>query len=281
MAWLRRRFATIVVVVLIAAMVAGSMGPLASRRPAPPAGDDNAETATQPETPSPFAGTPALQFADGEAGLVLPSATPVEGFDTAEVALALHAVRRALIHGNVDEVVTTGVSLAPYLDVVGPETGARVEQVLGGHAPGETITDYVTRFPREGVEVAGDLPVKVAGSFRYRAAGAGVLAIDSRHIFAYPAAPARGDTTVELVVVRREITWRIERTASGLAAPEIVTSTMATSGHCLADDGGFVWPRFTAPDHQPRAGEGVPVDWNIAEPLVAGTDCFLPIASRA
>jgi len=279
--WVRRRLATIIVVVLVAAMVAGSIGPFAARRPVDDSTDDGEEAASRPPA-SPFAGTPAADYADGAAGLVFPSAAAVEGFATAEVALALHSVRRALAASSLNESVISGASLLPYLDIVGPETRAAAEAASAGHGSETSLTYFVTRFP---VEMADLVParVKASGSFTYRSAGSDGLTIEGRHVFAYALVPAAARDAVhlaEVVIVRRDTEWRVRPGPEGLARPELLKADVATSGHCLVDDGGFVWPRFSSPPGPIRAGTTVPVQWSTTAALVPGTTCFGPVATR-
>ncbi len=280
--WVRRRLATIIVVVLVAAMVAGSVGPFAARRPAETPPDDGAEPSTPAEPASPFAGTPAAHYTDGAAGLVIPSATAVEGFETAEVAYALHTVRRALEAGNLDTSVIEGVSLAPYLDIVGPETRGALEAARAGTAAARSATHFVTIFP-SGRQQPELTRVKTAGTFTFRAAGSGALAIEGRHLFAYAVSPrdtADNPERTEILVVRRDTQWRVEHGPDGLAPPELVDSAVATSGHCMLDDEGFVWPRFSTPDGERGRTPAVPVQWGTANPLAPTTVCFAPVASR-
>lgn len=288
-AWLRQRAATIVVVVLVAGMLAGSVGPFASRRTEDSAGDEHDEPVAPRARTSPFAGTPAQQFADGSAGLVLPAARTVGDLQTADVALALYSVRRATLAANIEATVLTGSSHAAYLDAVGPDTRQRLEQadVHGGAA----MLGFVTRFP-DGVVLAAT-PPKVSGTFTYEADGTDAVRIEGRHVFAYPArrandddgAPAEsapGADAVEVLAIRRDTTWRVARAPDGttMGKPELLTSAVATSGHCLAEPDGTVWPRFTTPPGAVRAGSAVPVQWNVAEPLISGIDCFLPTGAR-
>jgi hypothetical protein len=267
----RRRAATIVIGLLILAMLAGSVGPFASRRPRPePTGSPDAPAG---EGGSPFAGTPAAQFADGTAGLVIPAASAVGDLRTADVALALVSVRHATAAANLESSVLRAGSIAPYRHVVGPATQAR----LDGHEG--NLGDFVTRFPGQGVELATTAP-KVSGTFTYRVDGTAAVLVEGRHLFAYATAAPGAAGNIEIVAVRRDTVWRVERTVDGMAKPELLTSAVASSGHCLAEGAdGFVWPRFTTPDLAVRAGSAVPVQWDVAEPLVASVDCFLPVGS--
>lgn len=282
LAWLRRRAPSIIVVVLVAAMLAGSIGPFASRR-AEGGRDEEADEPAAPNAPSsPFAGTPAQQFADGSAGLVLPAARAAGELQTADVALALYSVRRATQAANIERTVLGGTSLAAYLDAVGPETRHRLQEAEVGAAA--TMLDFVTRFPQS-VAVTLD-PPKVSGTFTYEPEGTGAVRIEGRHVFAYTVRGAgedgAGNTGAEVVAVRRDTTWRVARAADGdtMAKPELVSAAVATSGHCLVEPDGTVWPRSTTPPGALRTGSAVPVQWDVAQPLIATAGCFLPATAR-
>jgi len=280
--WLRRRLATIIIVVLIAAMVAGSVGPLASRRSNSDDQDRASARETQQPPPSPFAASPAANFADGDRGLVLPAATALGDMSTTDVALALHGVRRAIKTANLDDATVGGSSVGAYVDVVGPETRARLEAVLAGAPTDDAVTTFVTRFPAEAA-VLSDHPPKVSGVFTSSADPDGGVRITTRHVFAYAVQPAvgegEGEVVTEVVVVRRDTEWRVVRSESGVAKPELISAEVATSGHCLVDSGGYVWPRFLTPEAPARIGTAVALAtaWRLTERLGPTTDCFLPL----
>ena len=115
------------------------------------------------ETASPFAGTPAEHFAEGEAGIVLPAAEPVGDFTAEEVAEALEQVRQALIAARLDETMLVDHNPEKFLSLLAPDhqVGRRLEFDNGEFA------SYATQIA-PGVELA-PVPPRVHGTITYEA----------------------------------------------------------------------------------------------------------------
>src|SRR5690606_28428425 len=139
----RRSLLTAVAGAVVVALVAGgvtagwmrgwwgdSAGPAPSGTPTP----GGAETA------SPFAGTPAEHFAEGEAGIVLPAAEPVGDFTAEEVAEALEQVRQALIAARLDETMLVDHNPEKFLSLLAPDQREAVAVVLDTKRAAAVVT---------------------------------------------------------------------------------------------------------------------------------------------
>lgn len=106
----------------------------------------------------PFAGTPAARYPKGAAGITLPKATAVTGFDAAEVGRDLAQVRKALIAGRLDDMMLTGHDPSRLIALLAPTDRKRVSgefksAKFAGYA---TWIDPAVRLdPREEPRVSG------------------------------------------------------------------------------------------------------------------------------
>jgi hypothetical protein len=257
------RRSVIAVVVLVAA--GGAFTLIARRGPA----DDAASGLPQDTAPqvSPFAGTPAAAFADGEAGVVTPAASATGVFTEDEVAAALRHVRRLVVTANLDPDVHTGSDAEHVARLVGPRTAARLRTAVSRPTAALTASEFLTRFPA-GTELVGPV-VKVGGAMAVTGADGDRLQIAAEHVFVYPLAPT------DLVVVRRSQVWEFERTNGGIGLPELAggRGTFST-GQCVENDLGYIWPpSAAAPGYDRVTTIATPNLWDVGAPLPAQQGC--------
>ncbi|CRK55400.1 hypothetical protein [Alloactinosynnema sp. L-07] len=129
----------------------------------------------------PFAATPADDWADGEAGVVIPPVEPVGTHPATEVTDAYQRARAVVLAAMLDPAVIMGGDNEPYLRLFAPgdqadlraalADPARVDRFLVRFGPGTTL------LPR---------PPKVRGRMWAESAGAGKLLVRTRFVVAYP-----------------------------------------------------------------------------------------------
>src|SRR5690606_27273644 len=156
------------------------------------------------ETASPFAGTPAEHFAEGEAGIVLPAAEPVGDFTAEEVAEALEQVRQALIAARLDETMLVDHNPEKFLSLLAPDhqVGRRLEFDTGEFA------SYATQIA-PGVELA-PVPPRVHGTITYDAevvqGGDQVIRVETQFVWVYGLSRKHEQP---VLVVRDILDWRV------------------------------------------------------------------------
>jgi len=218
--------------------------------------------ADRPTRAEPFAGSPALGYADNEAGLVVPVAKAVPGYSAAEVGEALAATRRLLIAGNLDRGVLAGDRATAYFAALDPADGlaARIERAVTSNGwEDDNPLSWLTRFDPTEVELVGRV-VKVEGTMSYDTDDGGTLTVHADYSFVYPVARVDGGTSspVTRSVVRRVLETKVYRgprhqaTRRGRVAVSGTGFDLANSSCTRLD--GFVRPGF--PDDVDR----LPVD---------------------
>ncbi|WP_030959023.1 hypothetical protein [Streptomyces sp. NRRL S-378] len=205
----------------------------------------------QPTLKEPFRGSPALQWADGAAGIELPAATPVAGMSAETVADALQKARQFLVAANLDPATLRGdrpASAIALLDPRQPDLLEDVEQYLKAPTAQDTPVLLFTRFDPARVKPVGDV-VKVRGSMRAEQGQPGELLVVADYTFVHPVTPAQGGSEVQRTIVRRQTTfalldparWETTRGRLQLRAYHSEWSNV----ECEAAD-GFLHPQFTA-----------------------------------
>jgi hypothetical protein len=144
----------------------------------------------------PFAGTQAATWADGESGIVIPSAKPVGTFTTAQVKGAYETTRRLLIAANLDEQTLLGGAPTTFAGLLTKQqrddflAGLDKAGVNKGGYPLST-RKWVASFAPGSAELIGNV-IKAHGAMSAqtaREAGGVVLAIQVNYLFAYAVEP--------------------------------------------------------------------------------------------
>ncbi|MCB5178642.1 hypothetical protein [Streptomyces antimicrobicus] len=226
------------------------------------------QTAPDRGTPSdPFRGSPALQWADGAAGIELPEAKAVGGVSQEAIAAQLARVKEFLVAANLDPATLRGerpgAALA-LLDPLNKEFKSEVEKGLEQPTATDNALTLFTRFKPTEAQPAGPV-VKVRGHIELRPGEThGQAQVVADYTFVYPVVEP-GGTAVERTVVRRQITFTVadSRKWEGTAGKLWVGSVQYehANGSCDTSD-GFLHPplrRGAAPTGGPTPS-GPPVD---------------------
>ncbi|MFF5977754.1 hypothetical protein ACFY78_02750 [Streptomyces olindensis] len=170
---------------------------------APPAAPD-------PDTPTldePFAGSPALRWADGEAGIVLPAAKAVGPVSRDRVEQALKLTKKLLVGANLDPKTVRGGRPESALAVLDPkqpdlldELGTALRSPSREHDP---VTLF-SRFDPDEVRPVGEV-IKTRGRMTFEKGTHGGVAVRADYTFVYPVVRADGPTEVTRTIVRRVV----------------------------------------------------------------------------
>jgi hypothetical protein len=144
----------------------------------------------------PFAGTPAEQWADGESGIVLPSAKPVGSFTSAQVEKAYQTTRELLIAANLNQQTLLGGAPNAYADLLVKQQRAEFLADLnkkGVNSGGYPLSTrkWVASFYPGSAEFIGST-IKVHGAMSAQTAhesGGTVLAVEVNYTFVYAVEP--------------------------------------------------------------------------------------------
>ncbi|MFJ7587211.1 hypothetical protein ACIQZO_07410 [Streptomyces sp. NPDC097617] len=198
--------------------IAGKTGALrAATGGPPPAAESARPTAPAPLAPpapdeptlqEPFRGSPALQWADGAAGIEVPEASAVGWMPKEKVADALQKTRQFLVTANLDPATLRGERPAgalALLDPRQPEIPQRLEQYLTKPTEQDSPVTVFTRFDPAEVKPVGDV-VKVRGAMRVEEGEPGEVLVVTDYTFVHPMAKTQGGTSVQRTIVRRQIT---------------------------------------------------------------------------
>jgi len=185
---------------------AAEASPLAPETAAPTA----APSAVDPETPTldrPFAGSPALNWADGAAGIVLPKATAIGVLSKERVQLALQQAEKFLVAANLDPKTIAGARPTAALAVLDPQQPGMFDQLntsLKTPAKAHDPLMFFSRFDPKGVRLVGDV-VKTRGRITFKKSKHSGVEVHADYTFVYPVSRTDGSTEVTRTIVRRVI----------------------------------------------------------------------------
>lgn len=202
--------ATVLVAVLAVLMLLVGVG-MFDRDPesAAPAPDrSRASAAFAVDAARPFARTPAADWADGAAGVVVPAPMQVGEFDAEEVAAATDLVGRAVVASRLDRAMLVEHDPGTYLGLLAPDAREQLAPLFGtGREPqAQALVSLIA-------EDSPLLPVepKVTGGMRVEAGGPGELVVHTNFLFAYAfdttGAEPVADPMDMIVVVRAEVDY--------------------------------------------------------------------------
>ncbi|MFE2140459.1 hypothetical protein ACFXA3_01620 [Streptomyces sp. NPDC059456] len=221
----------------------------------------------RPTLTEPFKGSPALQWADGAAGIEVPEAEAVGGMSKEQVADALEKVRQFLITANLDPATLRGERPGAALALLDPQPAeqlSRVEQSLTAPTKENDPLHLFTRVRPAELKPVGDV-VKVRGRMWVepgKEAGRANVLVD--YTFVHPFVKAKpGAEQVERTIVRREITFLIAdpRTWRATAGRLWLEKTDVNLGNSACDvHDGFLHPVFDEDASTGPTPSGTPVD---------------------
>jgi hypothetical protein len=242
----------------------GDQKPAASPLPAETAAPTAPPPSQDPETPTldePFAGSPALRWADGEAGIVPPKAAPVGNLSKAQVEQALQLTRQLLIDANLDPATLRGERPETALSVIEPrqtDVHDRLNTALRDPDREHDPLSMFSRFDPEEARLVGDV-VKTRGRMTFTAGEHASVAVHADYTFVYPVVRTDGSTQVTRTIVRRVLDIELSDPARYQ-----VTSGKITVVRYLLDIGnsacdihdGYLHPQFptTEPTGAPATG---------------------------
>ncbi|SOE29861.1 hypothetical protein SAMN05442782_6744 [Streptomyces sp. OK228] len=259
-----------------------SGGASAAALPAETAPPTAAPSSAAPDTPTldrPFAGSPAERWADGAAAIVVPKATPVGTFTSAQVAAALKQAKTLLVGANLAPGTLRGERPESALAVLDPKQPRMLDDVNSWlRAPGKKHDPLMlfSRFDPAEVRPAGDV-VKVRGRTTFKAGAHASVAIHMDYTFVYPliqaskapgttetsGAPTEGSgggsTEVARTIVRRVLDLELLDPRKYQATPGKLSITRYDQdlGNTACDVyDGFLHPQFdsAAPTGAPPTG---------------------------
>ncbi|GGY32329.1 hypothetical protein [Streptomyces xanthochromogenes] len=231
----------------------GSDDTAAAPLPAETAAPTGAPPSFDPDRPTlkePFRGSPAVQYADGAAGIELPDATALGGFSKERVAAALAATRTLLIESNLSPATLRGERPEAALALIDPLDKEILDDVDTGLVKPDKDHDPLTLFSRfdpKKVRLVGDV-VKTRGRMTVDKGPDGGVVVHADYTFVYPVVKAApGSTEVARTIVRRVLDIEV-------ADPSVVQSTPGKlwiarrdvdTGNSRCDiDNGFLNPEF-------------------------------------
>lgn len=161
---------------------------------APETAPPTAAPTTPPGTATataPFAGSPAADWPEGAAAIVVPEAHAVGVYDSATVASYLQHAKDFLVDSNLDPSVLAGGYPTAAIGLLDPQdTRLRslLKQELAHPSAKGDGTDFFSRFNPDQARLDGSV-VKVQGELTFRGDGHGGLLIHADYTFVYPLLP--------------------------------------------------------------------------------------------
>ncbi|MBM9509457.1 hypothetical protein [Actinacidiphila acididurans] len=163
-----------------------------------------------PDTPTvshPFAGSPALRWADGADGVVVPHATPVGDLTERQVAAVLRTTKAYLVATNLDPAELRGGFPSAALRLVDPINGEPTMMKAALRSPGTNSdpTQWFTRYDPARIELVGSV-IKVRGRMTFAKAAHDAVRVHTDYSYVYAVTKA-GDHSgkVARVIVRRVV----------------------------------------------------------------------------
>ncbi|GGX97798.1 hypothetical protein [Streptomyces hiroshimensis] len=182
----------------------GTAAPLAPETARPSGAPGSAEGT--PTLDRPFAGSPAEQYADGAAGIVVPEARPVGAFSREQVASGLKLTKDFLVAANLDPATIRGERPAAALALLDPHQDDLVtdaETALSKPSRDHDPLTLFSRFDGKEVRMVGET-VKTRGRMTFAEHKDGSVAIHADYTFVYPLIKTeKGSREVVRTIVRR------------------------------------------------------------------------------
>jgi hypothetical protein len=155
---------------------------------------------------TPFQGTPAERYAEGDAGITVPTASEVPGFTAAQVATGLQQVRLALIASRLDPGMMMQHDTSSLVKLLSSRAGAELQPYFDK----KQFFAFATQVA-PGYTLSTD-KVRVTGSMTFQGANANgvrVLEIVTNYVWVYPFAGPLRTSGDHLVIVHDKVTWDI------------------------------------------------------------------------
>ncbi len=253
----------------------------ASPLPAETAAPTAPPAAAAPATPTldePFAGSPALGWADGAAGIVPPKATAVAGLSKERVELALQQTRKLLVHANLDPKTLRGEHPGAALAVLDPKQPELLDDLNRSlRTPGEKDDPLrmFSRFDPADVELVGDV-VKTRGRMTFEKGDQGGVAVHADYTFVYPLVRTDGSVEVTRTIVRRVLEVELldpDRYRTTPGRLNVLRHDVNSGNSACGVYDGYLHPRFDTSDPTGEPATGPTTDpYDRSEDLDANLD---------
>jgi hypothetical protein len=216
----------------------------------------------------PFAGSPAANFLDGTAGIVLPAAHPVGGYSATQVAAAYAVTRKMLIAAYLDPGTLHGgrpVAFARLLTARERSdftAGLDLAGVSDGGHP-RNARGWVTSFA-PGTQLVGSVIAVhgVMSALTARQSGRAVLRVHADYLFVYPVQRPGLPLTRMRIVTRVAVNVDFAQWSDPGGPLQPWWQLVGGGPHgirCGIND-GFVHPQFPGGQPGPVQPSGIPID---------------------
>ncbi|WP_242901243.1 SCO2583/SCO2584 N-terminal domain-containing protein [Actinomadura terrae] len=220
----------------------------------------------------PFAGSKAVDYPDGEAGLQMPDPKALNGLSEADMALALVQVRRLLVAANLDPAVVFERRPEAFARLLEPGQRREFERALDRRGP-KNSRAWLTSFAAGTAEPVTKV-VKVHGTVaveKARDQGADGAKVRTDHLFVYAVRRPGSPSTTTRVIVRRAMEVFVHR-ERGRARVWINRTDSSTAPMACDLGDAFVHPTY--PGTPGSAPPGKPVDpYDLSAPIQATQPC--------
>jgi len=152
-----------------------------------------AQTFTNPDD-NYFVGSPALEWADNEAGFSIPAAHALNGVSESDIAAGYKELEELMAAGNLDATILDGGSVTDFTKLLDPasEAPAQLKSWIAHPTATDDPTLFVTRFNPATTRLLGHT-VKVRGSMSAKADDRDhSVLLTADYIFVYAVGPASG-----------------------------------------------------------------------------------------
>ncbi|MEU6409522.1 hypothetical protein [Microbispora sp. NPDC046933] len=220
--------------------------------------------------PAPFAGTPAVDYADGEQGLAMPAARALGGLTEKEIGEALLRVRRLLSAAHLDPATVRGERPEEFIRLLHPRQREEFLSHLDDSGPSGTRSWLFSLAPGT-AEPLGDV-VKVSGETTISKRSGGGVTIETDYLFVHPVSRPGAPLIMTRVVERHRSEFSAYVKDGKLVVWLAADRSALFGANCDTDD-GFVHPRFPGDPWGARPS-GEPVDpYDRASGVSGGPRC--------
>jgi hypothetical protein len=218
----------------------------------------------------PFAGSPAEGYADGAAGIVMPSAHAVGSYSAGQVQAAYVTVKKLLIAGHLNSEVLAGGNAKAFARLLIPTERSWFDNHLSArgldkHDDIKSSRAWLTSFYPGTTALVGTV-IKVYGSMKAaarRLKQTPVLQIKANYLFVYPIQQANGPASSRMRIVAHTLltvafaTWN---DPGGSLEPFVVSVQGGPAGIMCGLNDGFVHPAFPGGPQGPEKPSGKAID---------------------
>lgn len=215
-----------------------------------------------------FVGSPALSWADNEAGFVVPKAAALNGVSRADVVEGYQELEKVMEAGNLDATILDGGSVRDFTNLLDPSSNMTkdLDSYIAHPSYQDDPTLLVSRFNPATARLLGHT-VKVSGSM---SAAAGphhyTVLLTADYIFVYAVGPASGASDEDTrVTVHRSVQIEVVNPAhyESVSGKAWIYNYAASTGNivCYKYD-GYIEPGFE--------GGAAPNETGVADPYATG-----------